>query len=227
MDAAHQLLADAVKKLATTADWLAVLDMSRRLPSYRPRNCLLLAAQGAEGMVMGYQAWRRIPSVDGGHCQVRRGAKSLKILAPVTRTVREEDADGGERQVRRVVGFRVASVFDERALVAPPELSDPAGTAPRLLDGEPPDRVWDALAAKVAASGYRLVTGERAASIAPANGLTDHATPTVSVRSDLPASQQVKTLATSSPMLACTCPAGARTTSAGRWQRWKPNPSPT
>jgi hypothetical protein len=195
MDAAHQLLADAVGRLATSADWLAVLDMSRRLPSYSTGNCLLLASQGAEDMVMGYQAWRRIPSVDGGHCQVRRGARSLKILAPVTRTVREEDPSGDERKVRRVVGFRVASVFDQRALVAPPEVPDPAATAPRLLDGEPPDRVWDALVAEAAASGYRLVTGAPAAVIAPANGLTDHATRTVSVRSDLPASQQLKTLA--------------------------------
>jgi len=84
---AHDLLVPAVGKLASTQDWLTVLDVSRRLPNYSTNNCLLLMVQGAEGLVMGYQAWRRIPARDGGHCQVRRGAKGLAILAPVTRTV--------------------------------------------------------------------------------------------------------------------------------------------
>lgn len=105
-------------------------------------------------MVLGYQAWRRVPARDGGFCQVRRGAQGLKIFAPVTKSFREEDpATGADRKARRLVGFRVVSVFDERALVSPPEVPDPASTAPRMLDGDPPDRLWEALSAQVASAG--------------------------------------------------------------------------
>jgi hypothetical protein len=188
----HQMLVDAVARLATSDDWRTVLDVAGRLPAYSPNNCLLLAVQGAEGMVMGYHAWHTIPSVDGGHCQVRRGAKGLAILAPVTRAVRETDPAGGEREVRGLVGFRRATVFDQRALVAPPDLPD---LRPRHLDGQAPDRLRDALLAQVAAAGFRVVDGPAAAGIAPANGLTDFLARTVTVRPDLPPAQRVKTLA--------------------------------
>ena len=188
----HQLLGDAVAQLATSNDWRTVLDVARRLPAYSPNNCLLLAVQGAEGMVMGYHAWHAIASVDGGHCQVRRGAKGLAILAPVTRAVRETDRAGAEREVRRLVGFRRAIVFDQRALVAPPDLPD---VRPRHLDGQAPDRLWDALAAQVTHAGFRIIDGPAATGIAPANGLTDFLARTVTVRPDLPPAQRVKTLA--------------------------------
>jgi len=199
---AHDLLVSAVGKLASTQDWLRVLDVSRRLPNYSANNCLLLMVQGAEGLVMGYQAWRRIPARDGGTCQVRRGAKGLAILAPVTRTVdgggtgepdeapqRGAEADGPQSRVRRLVGFRVAHVFDQRALVSPPDLPD---VRPRLLDGQPPARLCEAVAAEVTAAGYRLYEDPR---IAPANGQTDFVARTVAVRPDLPPAQRVKTLA--------------------------------
>jgi hypothetical protein len=196
-DEAHHMLVAAVEQLASSEDWLAVLETSRRLPSYSPRNCLLLAAQGARGVVMGYQAWRRMPTRDGGHCQVKRGATSLKILAPVTKTCLERDEKTGEeRKAARLVGFRVASVFDETALVAPPMLPDPTGLRPALLDGDPPERLWDALAAQVAAAGYHLRTDEALTElIAPSYGRTDFRARIVSVRPDLPRAQQAKTLA--------------------------------
>jgi hypothetical protein len=190
----HRLLVDAVGRLVSSADWRSVLDVARRLPRYSPANCLLLAVQGAEGMVMGYHAWRQVPAVDGGHCQVRRGAKGLAILAPVTRTVREQGAEAGaDPEARRVLGFRRATVFDQRALVAEPELPD---VRPRLLDGQVPERLWNGLAAQVAGAGYRLVTaGSAAEQIAPANGLTDFDARAVTVRPGLPPAQRVKTLA--------------------------------
>jgi len=199
---AHNLLVTAVGRLASTQDWLTMLDVSSRLPNYSANNCLLLMVQGAEGMVMGYHAWRRVPARGGGYCQVRRGAKGLAILAPVTRTVggqatpepggiagRGDEPDGAAPKVRRLVGFRVAHVFDQRALVSPPELPD---VRPRMLQGQSPAQLWKALAGEVATAGYRLHDDLR---IAPANGQTHFADRTVAVRPDLPAAQRVKTLA--------------------------------
>lgn len=197
MDAAHQALVDAVETIASSDDWMAMLQTARRLPSYSPRNCLLLASQGAEGMVMGYQAWKQIPATDGGTCQVARGAKGLKVLAPVTRSVTDADpVTGQEVKGSRVVGFRLISVFDETALVSPPDIPGQELLTPIVLDGDAPARLWEALAAQVEEAGYQLDTSaELAAQIAPSNGRTDFLARIVCVRPDLPPAQQLKTLA--------------------------------
>jgi hypothetical protein len=197
MEQAHQALVEGVQQLTSSQDWIDVLNLSARLPEYSPRNCLLLAVQGAQGLVMGYHAWRKIPAQDGGTCQVKRGAHGLKILAPVTRTGPEVDeVTGQETKVTRMVGFKLISVFDETALASPPALPDPVSLLPQLLDAEAPHQLWDALAAQVQAAGFRLDTSDSViARIAPTNGLTDHEIQAVAVRPDLPAAQRVKTLA--------------------------------
>jgi hypothetical protein len=197
LDAAHELLAQAVEQLATSEDWMKVLRMSKRMPTYSPGNCLLLAIQGAQGRVMGYQAWRKIPAQDGGHCQVARGAKSLKVLAPLTRSrVEVDEAKAEESRVTRLVGFRLVSVFDEAALVSPPDLPDPESLRSTVLDGDAPRLLWDALAAQIEAAGFSLDGASSTASgIGPANGLTDFQARMVWVRPDLPPAQRTKTLA--------------------------------
>ncbi|HYT10102.1 MAG TPA: hypothetical protein VEL73_05510, partial [Mycobacteriales bacterium] len=191
MAAAHRLLVDSVRRLATSTDWRTVLDLARQLPQYSPNNCLLLAAQGAHGMVMGYRAWQRIPAAGGGRCQVRRGAKSLAVLAPITRTPSEPDPAGGDgTAVRRVVGYRRAAVFDQRALIAPPAVPD---VTPRPLTAAAPEQLRPAVDGLITAAGYRLLPAEQATRIAPSNGLTDFAARTVALRADLPAAQQLKT----------------------------------
>lgn len=197
MDAAHQQLVAAVEKLTSSDDWLSMLDTARRLPTYSPRNCLLLAAQGAQGMVMGYQAWRKIPAVGGGTCQVAKGATSLKVLAPLTRSVTDTDPDTGrETTGPRVVGYKLISVFDQTSLAAPPDVPGYELLTPVLLDDdEPAPHLWDALAAQIADAGYHLDTSaELAARIAPANGRADYLAKIVCVRPDLPPAQQLKTL---------------------------------
>jgi hypothetical protein len=185
---AHRYVVDAVSQLVTSDDWIAMLRAAQQFREYSPRNTMLLALQGAQGRVAGYRAWQSIPSSDGGYCQVSQGARSLKILAPtLRRDVVTDPATGDERRVQRLTGWRVVSVFDERALVAPPV---PADVAPKLLDGAAPQGVWDALAEQVTLAGYALVDRD----VSPANGLTDFLTRIVAVRSDLPELQRVKTL---------------------------------
>ena len=111
--------------------------------------------QGADGHVASYRTWQRIPAVDGGHCQVRKGEHGLTILAPMTVTRRDiDEASGDEIVVAGAVrGFRTVKVFHQGQLVAPPDL--PERPLPRLLTGE--DRwqhVWAAVVAQLADEGY-------------------------------------------------------------------------
>ncbi|MGH8982558.1 MAG: ArdC-like ssDNA-binding domain-containing protein [Acidimicrobiia bacterium] len=187
---AHELLAAQVTRLTSSDEWLAMLDLTRRFHTYSARNVLLLAAQGAQGRVAGYRTWQTIPDRDGGHCQVRRGAKALRILAPIQRSVTVDDPDTGERVTRRVVArFKIVHVFDEAALVRPP--AEPDIPAPELLRGTAPERLFDGLSDQVHAAGFRVVDGD----CEPANGRTDWTNHSVTVRPDLDAAQRAKTLA--------------------------------
>jgi hypothetical protein len=186
---AHELLLERLRALTTSDQWLTMLELSRRFHTYSARNVLLLVAQGAEGRVAGYRTWQTIPAQDGGTCQVRKGAQSLTVLAPVTRQREETDAATGEKTKRRVlVGFKGVRVFDEAALVAPPAAPE---VMPELLHGESPQHIWQSLAEQVRAAGFTLDAGD----CSPANGRTDWLARTVTVRLDLEPAQRTKTLA--------------------------------
>jgi hypothetical protein len=186
---AHELLLERLRALTTSGEWLSMLETSRRFHSYSARNVLLLLAQGAQGRVAGYRTWQTIPAADGGTCQVRKGARALTVLAPITRDRDEVDEATGDRSTRRVlVGFKGVRVFDEAALVAPPATPQ---VTPELLRGESPEHLWAALAEQVSAAGFALHDGD----CAPANGRTDWVASTVTVRPDLEPAQRAKTLA--------------------------------
>jgi hypothetical protein len=186
---AHELLLDQLRALTTGDQWLSMLELSRRFHTYSARNVLLLLAQGARGRVAGYRTWQTIPARDGGNCQVRKGAKSLTVLAPITRPRDEINHTTGETTTRRVlVGFKGVRVFDEAALVTPPANPE---VMPELLRGESPQHLWHALADQVRAAGFTLHDGD----CSPANGRTDWLARTVTVRPDLEPAQRTKTLA--------------------------------
>lgn len=167
-----------VEKLTTGEEWQRMLDMSNRLHAYSFGNVLLINCQrpGAT-MVAGYKRWQELGR------QVRRGEKSIRILAPVV--VKKEDEDGNEK--RALVGFRGTGVFDVSQTDGPP-LPD---VRPCLLDGDAPSGLWDALAGQVEGRGFVLERGP----CGPANGLTDFTTRTVRVRDDVSPAQAAKTLA--------------------------------
>jgi len=186
---AHELLLERLRALTTSDQWLTMLELSRRFHTYSARNVLLLLAQGAEGRVAGYRTWQTIPAQDGGTCQVRKGAQSLTVLAPITRQRDDTDTATGEKTKRRVlVGFKGVRVFDERSLVAPPATPE---VMPELLHGESPQQIWYALAEQVRAAGFALNDGD----CSTANGRTDWLARTVTVRPDLAPAQRTKTLA--------------------------------
>jgi DNA primase len=167
-----------VEKLTTGEDWRRMLDISSQLHAYSFGNVLLISGQRPDAtMVAGYKRWQELGR------QVRRGERSIRILAPVI--VKREDDNGDVTRV--VVGFRATGVFDVSQTDGP-ELPD---TMPRLLDGEAPSGLWDALAAQVEARGFTLDRGP----CGSANGLTDFGARSVRVRADVSTAQAAKTLA--------------------------------
>jgi hypothetical protein len=198
-DKVEQLQADieaGVAELVEGEDWQRWLRVASRFPRYSFRNTLLIKIQQPDAsVVMGYRAWQAF-----GH-QVRKGSKSISILAPCTyKTGRndeeaedQDEAEAAEQQkekARRVLrGFRIAHVFD-LSVTDGYTVRPPAG--PALLDGEAPAGLWDALAAQVTAEGFTLTRAEIPSG---ANGTTNFATRTVTVAAHLSPAQAAKTLA--------------------------------
>jgi len=91
-DQVEQLQADieaGVAELVEGEDWKRWLRVAARFPRYSFRNSLLIQIQRPDAsVVMGYRAWQAL-----GH-QVRKGEKSISILAPCTyKTNRNENED--------------------------------------------------------------------------------------------------------------------------------------
>ena len=81
----------------------AYLAMMGRFRAYSPTNVLLICMQFPQAShVAGYRTWQRLGR------QVRRGAKAIRILAPILRRGKREDKEDTER----VVAFKAACVFD-------------------------------------------------------------------------------------------------------------------
>src|SRR5215213_7468201 len=107
----HDRLGEQLTGLVTGEQWLAFLRSSRQFHRYSPQNQLLLAAQGASGLVASYRTWQRIPAVGGGRCQVRKGEKGLSVLAPMTITREEVDEVTGDRMADMITRFKPVKVF--------------------------------------------------------------------------------------------------------------------
>ncbi|MCB0910063.1 MAG: serine/arginine repetitive matrix protein 2 [Propionibacteriaceae bacterium] len=158
-------------------------------PGFFSNTCLIYLAKPDATLVAGYRAWQA-----KGH-QVRRGEKAIPILAPVTRTVPIEDANGrpvldpsGRPATRRqMVGVRVAHVFDASQVEPPPQIERPR---PTLLVGQAPPGLWDSLAQLVTGEGFTVTRGD----CQGANGYTDFAARQVRVRADVDDAQAVRTL---------------------------------
>lgn len=187
--AAHAALTDAVAQVTTTEDWQNLLRISGSFHRYSPNNQLLLAAQGAEGVVASFHTWKQIPATNGQPCRIRKGETALRVYAPIRAKRRELDPDTGEIHEPSIVGYKLVPVFHEAQLVAPPDLP----VQPKLLDGqEPPPELWNAIAEQIYNAGYSLQRGplDGPAGAKGVTNFTDHA---VTVRNDLAPAQALKT----------------------------------
>jgi antirestriction protein ArdC len=135
-DDLHRLTTNALDTLATLLDQgrsehlTALLKTMGRFHAYSWHNVCLIASQCPTATrVAGFQTWGAL-----GRC-VRKGEKGIAILAPILRRRNDDSADD---DVRAVVGFRAAYVFDidqtdGDALPVPQEASgDPGDLTDRL-----------------------------------------------------------------------------------------------
>lgn len=109
---ATELLEQGVEEMFTSGRLVEYLDVMSRFHSYSARNCMLILMQNPEAThVAGYKAWQQ-----KFHRQVRKGEKSITILAPISHktTIRETNKDTGEVIDREHVwmSFRSVPVFD-------------------------------------------------------------------------------------------------------------------
>ena len=194
LDALHQRMLGDLSELTSGPDWLAWLHTARQFHRYSPQNQMLLAAQGASGLVASYRTWQRIPAQDGGTCQVAKGEHGLTILAPMTVTGRDIDEITGDEIVvaRWIRGFKAVKVFHQGQLVSPPALHEPP--IPELLTGENRwQHVWAAVQGQLELAGYTVEIATRSP-IDTWNGRTDFSLGEVNVSDHLEPPQRLKTL---------------------------------
>ena len=97
-------LEDGLQELMDSQSWTDFLTVLSKFHSYSANNVRLIHQQCPQAtMVAGYQKWKEMGR------QVKKGEKSICILAPILRKVSDEDT--GE-DVRQICGFRAASVFN-------------------------------------------------------------------------------------------------------------------
>ncbi len=187
--AAHATLREGVAALTSSEDWQNLLKMAGSFHRYSPNNQMLLAVQGADGLVASFHTWKQITAEDGQPCRIRKGETALRVFAPVRARTREVDPETGLPSDPAIVGYKLVPVFCQTQLVSPPDL--PA--QPRLLDGQdPPPELWEAVANQIYAAGFTLQRGPIAG--APeAKGITQFVERVVIVRDDLSPQQALKT----------------------------------
>ena len=178
-----------------------------------PNNVLLIYRQHAKafaegtvtvpdpGYVAGFNTWTALGR------SVNKGQRGYMVLAPVRRTERIAVSNCGEarllgqgeipevgeiEQVRRSIrGFKIEHVFSEYQTSGQPL---PPSPRPRLLEGEAPRGLGQAVMEMIEARGYTVSTVPDAAHLQGANGMTVWGSKQVLVRADMDDAAMVKTL---------------------------------
>jgi hypothetical protein len=213
LEALHERLTAAVESLASGEDWIRAMTFAARFRSRSFANTLLIHAQHAERYAAGSvtEPW---PSYVAGFRQweslgrsVNRGQRGYMIQAPVTArfaSATPSDADSwrrlgfkerakpGEVVRSKLVNVKPAYVWDVCQTSGDPVPDRPA---PRLLEGQAPDGLWDGLARLAKTEGFEVGRVTDAREINGANGVTNYLERTVKVRLDMDDAAQVKTLA--------------------------------
>lgn len=213
IEAAQAVLADAVAGIRDGADWKRVLGFQSKLHSYSANNVMLIVAQLAKrfqdgkvatplpSYVASYRIWQAVGR------QVEKGQTGLAIIAPMRGTRREAvDAQGnvrhlgkddqlssGEQETKTAFmrGFTIEKVFSAEQTTGDPL---PVPPTPKLLEGEAPRGLGEAVLKLIESKGYLVSTVPSAEFIQGANGLTTWADKTVQVRDDMDDAAMVKTL---------------------------------
>lgn len=213
VEAAQAVLAEAVGDLRSSEDWTRFLGFQSQLYDYSANNVLLIIVQYQQlyeagkvatpvpSYVASYRKWQGLGR------QVDKGQTGLAIIAPMRGTHREAvDADGNarrlgrgespangdtERSTRYMRGFTIEKVFAVEQTSGVP-IPDPP--APRLLAGEAPRGLGEAVLNLIESRGFTVSTVPGAEHLQGANGLTNFTSKTVQVRADMDDAAMVKTV---------------------------------
>jgi antirestriction protein ArdC len=217
LKAVQEMLTASVEDLFASDDWRAALTAAARFHNYSFDNVLLIYAQHQvafaggrvsapePSMVAGFRQWQAMGR------QVQGGQHGYKILRP-NRVQWRETKDSGSAEWRRMARtelprpgapirqrsrlnpnrpFDLATVFDISQTEGEPVPEPPA---PLILAGRAPDGLWTGLTERVAAQGFTLRDSQSAADLGGANGVTNWADMTVTIRTDMDDAARAKTL---------------------------------
>lgn len=213
IEAAQAVLAGAVADIRDGAAWKRFLGFQSTLHWYSANNVLLIAVQhnalyeqgrvatALPTYVASYRKWQELGR------QVGRGQTGLAIIAPMRGTRREAvDADGNLRPLRTgdelapgetqtktsyMRGFTVEKVFSAEQTTGEPLPEPPS---PKLLEGESPRGLGEAVLKLIESKGYTVTTVPSAEFIQGANGVTTWPEKSVQLREDMDDAAMVKTL---------------------------------
>lgn len=211
--AAQEILESEVAKIRSGEDWKRFLGLQAKLHRYSAGNVLLVWAQHqvayAEGRVAdpepgyiaGFRTWQALGR------QVEKGQHGYAIFAPVRRSGRAAvDGDGNLRPLRHdeepaageqvdkhttVTGWKVETVFSVAQTTGAPLPEPPQ---PRLLEGEAPRGLGQAVMGMIEDRGFSVDTVPDAEHLNGANGATRWGDRTVLVRADMDDAAMVRTL---------------------------------
>lgn len=135
-DEAQKAMEATLSSLTTDNRWAAYLSVMAKFHRYSVNNSLLIFCQrpGAT-LVKGYHGWQTLGR------QVRRGERSITILAPL---IKREVLEAGKDPEPHVIGFRAVSVFD----VAQTD-GDPVRGMPELLQTADHGQLLEAIHAAI------------------------------------------------------------------------------
>lgn len=191
-------LAKGIEAMMSGGGWAEWLEMARRFPQYSLRNQVLILRQNPNAtQVAGYRAWQAMGR------QVRRGERAIAVMAPIARTVTDDEAGRreGEERGRRIVGFKPSSVFDISQTDGPPLPC--SGPAVQLRGAAPPG-MWDSVAGFIIAHGFTV--GESTV-LGRADGVTRYPTREVLIKQGLPPAESAAALAHEAGHVALHAPA--------------------
>jgi antirestriction protein ArdC len=188
---AVEMLDAGVTRVLDGEEFKRYLAFAARFHRYSANNSLLILIQKPSATkVAGYKKWRELGR------QVRRGEKGINILAPIFRTV--EDEESGER-ARILCSFKVVKVFDiSQTAPIPGAQPIPDKPRPEALSGSSSAArklAWS-LARLCEAEGLKLrESGEELDALYPgANGLYSPKKSLILLRETLADDQKVKSL---------------------------------
>jgi antirestriction protein ArdC len=142
-------LADGIDQLSTTQAWSDYLTFQARFRSYSFGNARLIQLQRPDAtLVTGYGAKDGSTGWLSKGRQVRTGEKAIWIWAPSTKKVEDPDAEDGHK---RITYFRPVPVFDISQTDG-----DPIPAPVRLLEGEAPAGVLEAVVAFIESQGFTV-----------------------------------------------------------------------